>query len=97
MVSTPHALQPTTHNALCECCAALCWVDVRAAPACRCFPRLATQVEYDLYGVVNHLGILGAGHYVAYCISPTTGRYVGDSLPVPQGHADCWALERCRP
>ena len=35
----------------------------------------ATQCVYDLYGVVNHLGMLGAGHYVAYCISPTTGRY----------------------
>jgi ubiquitin carboxyl-terminal hydrolase 4/11/15 len=24
-------------------------------------------VLYDLYGVVNHYGSLGAGHYTAYC------------------------------
>jgi len=28
------------------------------------------DVVYDLYGVVNHFGALGAGHYVAYAINP---------------------------
>jgi Ubiquitin carboxyl-terminal hydrolase len=35
------------------------------------------QTTYDLYGVVNHHGALGAGHYTAYCKSPTTSRFVG--------------------
>eukprot|EP00753_Platysulcus_tardus_P004106 PLAT12521.3.p1 GENE.PLAT12521.3~~PLAT12521.3.p1 ORF type:complete len:1474 (-),score=833.39 PLAT12521.3:84-4505(-) len=30
---------------------------------------------YDLSGVVNHFGALGAGHYVAYCKSPEDGRW----------------------
>ena len=33
------------------------------------------QTVYDLYGVVNHHGMLGAGHYTAYCKNTTTRRY----------------------
>ncbi len=38
--------------------------------------HLALQVTYDLYGVVNHHGALGAGHYTAYCKSTGTNRCV---------------------
>ena len=30
---------------------------------------------YDLYGVVNHFGILGAGHYVSYAINKHDGKW----------------------
>ena len=33
------------------------------------------KVVYDLYGVVNHFGALGAGHYVAYGINPSDNKW----------------------
>lgn len=32
-------------------------------------------VQYDLYAVVNHVGALGGGHYFAYVLSETDGKW----------------------
>ena len=33
------------------------------------------KTEYQLYGVVNHLGALGGGHYTAYCKNAIDGHW----------------------
>ena len=33
------------------------------------------QHLYDLYGVVNHTGALGGGHYTAQCFNPVEERW----------------------
>lgn len=40
---------------------------------------------YDLYGISNHLGGLGGGHYTAYCWNPNTRQWFGfnDSMVTP--------------
>ncbi|CAE7863116.1 Usp32 [Symbiodinium sp. KB8] len=48
-----------------------CRMDYEGSP----LPSLLQSV-YDLYGVVNHLGRLGGGHYTAYTKSPADSKYV---------------------
>jgi len=33
------------------------------------------KLIYDLYGVVNHSGVIGFGHYYAYCKNKKTGKW----------------------
>lgn len=33
-------------------------------------------ILYDLYGVVNHYGSLGGGHYTAFCQNFLTKKYI---------------------
>ena len=34
------------------------------------------QALYSLYGITNHFGGLGGGHYTAHCRHPTTGKWL---------------------
>ena len=38
-------------------------------------PKVRPVPIYDLYSVVNHVGVLGAGHYTAHSVNPDNKKW----------------------